>query len=653
MSVKKKRKNTCLTDEVKTQIQIRYSFGEAIPEIADSLQIKRDTLQKAVRQGRVSLVAPVNSESPAMPLNKSARSIMDNNTAMGKACSHTVDRVLASVKGTAVSPEFTEQTDLSCAGVLLSLPALLSNGLLAHSGDFKLENVYYPEDSIFLCLAFLSLLRIKNTNQSDKIPCGESGRALGLDRIPEVKTLRGRIASFVALGNVEEWGKKLSQSWMAVNEGLEGVLYIDGRVKIYYGHQTKMPKRYVSRLRLCMSGSTDYYVNDKTGQPFFVVNEAINNGMIAQIKDSILPRLEKEVPDQPTQEALEKNDKLHRFMIVCDRECYSIELFHYLWEKRVAICTYRKNVKDIWPEEDFTEYEIVDQETGATEKMKLAEKEITLEDKDDKNHKKVTCREIRKLTSSHHQTAIITTNFMLTIIEVGLYMFARWCQENFFKYMKENFDLDGLVSYYKEKISDTKTLVNPKYRQLDSEVRSLNGKLSTLKAKFGNLTLKEASLDGKKLEKIIAQKAQVHQDLQILEKKVAEAKEKRKNTDRKIAFKELPEDEQFTDAINDRKHFMDNVKMIAYRAETSMYRLIKGQLNPYHTDEGRALLKQIYSSDADIVPDYENQTLTVKIHNLNNRRSDKVLQYLCEKLNETETQFPGTNLRLIYNLVSS
>jgi len=33
-----------------------------------------------------------------------------------------------------------------------------------------------------------------------------------------------------------------------------------------------------------MSGSTDYYVNDKTGQPFFVVSEAINSGMIEQIK---------------------------------------------------------------------------------------------------------------------------------------------------------------------------------------------------------------------------------------------------------------------------------------------------------------------------------------------------------------------------------
>lgn len=88
--------------------------------------------------------------------------------------------------------------DLSCAGVLLSLPALLSNGLLSHSKDFKLEKVYYSEEVVFLCLAFLSLLRVKNINQANNIPCGELGRVMGLDRIPEVKTLRERIARFTA-----------------------------------------------------------------------------------------------------------------------------------------------------------------------------------------------------------------------------------------------------------------------------------------------------------------------------------------------------------------------------------------------------------------------------------------------------------------------
>ena len=569
---------------------------------------------------------------------------------MGKACSNTIERILASVGGTSATIKFNEQIDLSCAGVLLSLPALLSNGLLTHTQDFKLTNVYYSEEMIFLCLAFLSLLRVKNINQANAIPCGELGRVLGLARIPEVKTLRNRIAQFTKKGNVEEWSAKLSQGWMNASPGLAGVLYIDGHVNIYYGHATSMPKRYVSRVRLCMSGSTDYWVNDKTGQPFFVVSEAINSGMIEQIKTSILPRLEKEVPNQPTEEALLQNPLLHKLMIVYDRECYSVDFFHYLWEKRVAVCTYNKNVKDKWPEGDFIEYETI-QEDGTTEKIKLSEKTITLKNDDKQNPKEVTCREIRKLSKSGHQTSILTTNWTLGLVAIGFYMFARWCQENFFKYMADNFDIDGLVSYTKEIISDTKMLVNPAYRQLESELKSLNGKLSKQKTLFANMTLKEEPEKGKKLERSIAKKAAVHQEIKSLEAQINTIKDKKKNVDRKITFASLPQMEKFSNAINVRKHFMDNIKMIAYRAETGMYNMIKNQLS--HPDEGRKLLQLIYSSDADLIPNYINKTLTVKLHNLNYRRDDKVVQYLCEKLNETETQFPGTDLKIIYQLVST
>lgn len=617
------------------------------------MHIKIGTVKKAIAQKRIILVEPIALEESRYLQTKSNRTIIDDNTGMGKACSNAAERVMATVTGTAATLRFNEQTDLSCAGVLLSLPALLSNGLLRHSKDFKLDKVYYSEEIIFLCLAFLSLLRVKNLNQTSNIPCGELGRALGLDRIPEVKTLRQRIAQFTKKGDVAQWSKDLSQEWMSDNPDLAGVLYIDGHVNIYYGHETDMPKRFTSRLRLCMSGSTDYYVNDKTGQPFFVVNEAINSGMIAQIKASILPRLEKEVPHQPTEEELLQNPKLHKFMLVCDRESYSVDFFHYLWEKRVALCTYKKDVKDKWSEEDFTEYETVEDEGVATEKMKLCEKEITLKNKDANNPKEITCREIRKLSKSGHQTSIITTNYTLDILSIGQYMFARWCQENFFKYMSENFDIDGLVSYSKEIISDTKMLINPEYRQLESELRSLNGKLSRQKVLFGTLTLKEELNKGKKLKKLIVKKAEIHQEINILEMQASVLKDKKKNIDRKITYSSLPKSEQFSNAINDRKHFMDNIKMIAYRAETGMYNLIKKQLNEHHQDESRKLLQQIYTSDADIVPDYINKTLTVKLHNLNYKKDDKVVSYLCEKLNETETEFPGTDLKIIYELVSS
>lgn len=612
-----------------------------------------DTIHKAVRQGRIILIEPDTSEENQRVLTKSDRIVLDDNTGMGKACGNAVERVFACTQGESVTPQFDHQVDLQCAGILLSIPALLSNGLLTHSEDFKLERVYYSEQSIFLCLAFLSLLRVKNLNQIDHIPCGELGRAMGLDRIPEVKTLRERIAKFVVCGDVEDWSRKLSQSWMAACEDLAGVLYIDGHVNIYYGHKTKMPKRYVSRLRLCMSGSTDYYVNDKTGQPFFVVNEVINSGMTEQIKSTILPRLELEVPNQPTEEELNQDPRLHKFMIVFDRECYSVDFFHYLNERRIAFCTYNKNVQDHWPQEEFAEYEIIDEQTGSVEKIKLAERETLLKNSDSRNPKEVTVREVRKLTKSGHQTSILCTNYMLTLVQIGLYMFARWCQENFFKYMGENFDLDGLVSYCKSQIDETKLLVNPLYRQLDNEVRSINGKLARQKAKFGEMTLKEDDLKGKKLDKAIARKAQVYEEIQILEAQITTAKENRKNTERKITYSQLPEEEQFSNAINDRKYFMDNIKMIAYRSETSMYNLIRPKMNPHHADEGRQLLQQIYNSNADIIPDYQNKTLTVKIHNLNYHRHDEVLQFLCDELNETETEFPGTDLKLIYKLVSS
>lgn len=653
MSVKKKRKNSKLTDKVKSEIQLRYRQGESLSEIAKDLEIKKNTIDKAISQDRLILTEPESLKNGARVLNQSDRSIIDNATGIGKACSNSLDRVLAGRRGLTVDPKFDCYFDVHQAGVLLSLPALLSNGLLTYSEDFKLnKGVYYSEQSIFLCLAFLSLLRIKNLNQVQEVPCGELGRAMGLDRIPEVKTLRQRVAAFAEQGDVEVWSRKLSRDWMQSQEDLSGVLYVDGHVGIYYGHATRMPKRFVSRLRLCMSGSTDYYVNDRTGQPFFVVNETINSGLIEQIKTTILPRLEEEVPNQPTEEELHNHPELHKFMLVFDREGYSVDLFGYLQEKRIAFCTYNKNVKDEWPSEEFHEYEMLDEPTGMIEKAKLAEREVILETKSSSSSG-IKVREIRKLTTSGHQTSILTNNRILTPMQIGFYMFARWCQENFFKYMLQNFGIDGLVSYQHNLVSETRYLVNPQYRNLESQIRSLNAKLARKRAKFGGIILKEGELQGKKLDKAIAEKAKIHEEIRILEEKVASAKEKRRNTQKKILFAELPLEEQFTSAINARKHFMDLIKMIAYRSETGMYHLIKPQMNPHHRDEGRNLLQRIYNSNADIIPNYENQTLTVKIHHLNNHKEDLVLEYLCKQLNETETEFPGTNLKLIFKLVSS
>ena len=91
--------------------------------------------------------------------------------------------------------------------------------------------------------------------------------------------------------------------------------------------------------------------------------------------------------------------------------------------------------------------------------------------------------------------------------------------------------------------------------------------------------------------------------------------------------------------------------MIAYRAETAMAQILRQNMTRY--DDARSLLRAIYSTEVDIVPDPQANTLTIRLHPLANTSSDLAVRHLCAELNTTESLFPGTELRLIYDLVSS
>ncbi|MDP3913283.1 MAG: helix-turn-helix domain-containing protein [Bacteroidota bacterium] len=650
---KHSKKKIVLTPEKILEIQELSRQGFDIPEISSRSNIKVNTLQKAIRSGQILM--PVPSPESQMVITKSDRNIQDSQTGMGKSCTNELERVLASKTGINCPINFSTQIDLSKAGVLLSLPALLSNGLLYGSDSFNYKTGYYSVESVFISLAFLSLLRIKTLAQCGSISTGELGRALGLDRIPEVKTLRKRIAAFSDTGKVEPWALELSGMWMANQPELSGIAYIDGHVNIYYGHQTQMPKRYVSRLRLCMSGSTDYYVNDAIGQPFFVVSKEVNSSMIETITNEIIPQLDKDIPNQPDAARLESNPLICKYMLVFDRECSSTEFFDQQWQARRAICTYKKNVKDKWDDAEFTEYEDV-APGGVTTKAMLAERGVLLEyqKKDTETgkseKKKLWVREIRKKSESGHQTAIITTNFMLSMILIGLYMFARWSQENFFKYMIENFGIDTLVSYLKTEVNDTTQLINPQYREIESEQKKLTSKLNVRKTKFASLIIDNETIEENRMKKFLLKKADLKEEMTILEKEIESVKEKKAMISRKITYAELPEKDKFTNAVNQRKHFLDTIKMIAYRAETAMANMIKKDMS--NPDQVRMLLKKIYGSDANIKPDYEKKVLTVELHRLNTWKEDIIKQKLCDELNLTETIFPNTNLTIFYKLVS-
>ena len=317
-------------------------------------------------------------------------------------------------------------------------------------------------------------------------------------------------------------------------------------------------------------------------------------------------------------------------------------MFAELFQKRIAILTYHKFPKDDWRVEEFTAHR-VQLVGGQTVTMKLAERGTRLSNN-------FWVRQIRKLTDSGHQTAMLTTNFSAPVGTLTVSMFARWCQENFFRYMREHYGLDRLVEYGTELIPDVTPIVNPQWRRLDSQTRSRIGQRHRLRAQFGALALSEG-LSEKEVQTYEQRKGQLQEQIQHLDVEIDGLKQQRKETAHHIPVKSLPEEERFTRLRTERKHFLDTIKMIAYRAETSLVSLLREHLA--RSDDARTLVRQIVETDADLLPDANTKTLTVRIHHLTQAAHDQVLEKLCATLNETQTVFPGTDLTLIFKIGSS
>lgn len=565
---------------------------------------------------------------------------------MGYGTTRSLERMAAALGQLDGAPiSFERVEDVPEGGVLCALPALLANGLLSGVGKpFTMAEGFYPIETIFLLLALMALARIPSLEALRYVVPGEWGKLLGLDRIPEVRTLRQKVSELCSpQGRAERWSGQLAREWMAAQAQSAGVYYADGHVRLYNGKLTALPRRYVARERLCLRGTTDYWVNAMDGQPFFVVSQPVDPGLLSVLREDIVPRLLAEAPGQPSEAALAADPLRCRFTLVFDREGYSPDFFLAMKAQRIAVLTYHKFPGPDWPAREFVAREVT---LGHGERvgMALAERGVCLSNG-------LWVREVRRrCEKSGRQSAILCTDYRAELTGMAVAMFARWCQENFFKYLRQPYSFDRLIEYGTEPLPETTPVVNPAWRALDSEIRRQNGLLQREVAAFGALEL-PADLEPAAMAAAERQKGDLRQGIEARRAQVAALKAQRKALSKHLPLKDLPEADRFERLRADKKHFIDTIKLIAYRAETAMAHLAREKLA--RLDDARALLRQLYRCAVDLLPDQANHTLTVRLHHLTTSAHDQVLAHLCAELNATETVFPGTDLRLIYQIVGS
>ena len=383
----------------------------------------------------------------------------------GDAADRSIDRMLAYLgKLSDAAPVFRDGSQIPGAGVLLAIPALIDSGLFDISRKLygEIGPAFYGLRTTLLTLLFMALLRIQRPEHLKERDPAALGRLIGLDRAPEVKTLRRKLTRLAAYHCANELGAELARRRIAQRGHLMGFLYVDGHVRAYHGKHP-ISRAYVARRHLAMPATTDYWVNDRSGDPLLVITGEVNTALTLAFPD-LLAQVRGLLGDR-------------RATIVFDRGGFSPKLFQVMLKDGFDILTYRKGrSRQINPRRFVRRRAKLD---GNVVAYSLHDQPVRF------LNGKLRLRQITRLCDNGHQTQILTSRWDLRDIEIAYRMFDRWRQENFFKYMREEFLLDALLDYRIEPEDPTRTIRNPERRVLDKQIRKARMAVAQAEREYG------------------------------------------------------------------------------------------------------------------------------------------------------------------------
>jgi len=614
-----------LTEAKVAEIQVLRDAGKTIAEVAAVAGVSTFSVRRATGPARV-----VTQAAPSGPVvqHDGDEEAVGDLVPLAKPTKRTAERAAASVGLLdEAAPVITQGSSLPLVGSLLILPALAATGLIeaataVYGAGRRVAGVrrsaFYGLRSLILCVVFSCLAGEPRAEGMTRLDPVAVGRLLGLERAPEVKRLRFRMAELATAHRADQLGMALAQHHVDAHPEAVGLLYIDGHVRAYHGG-AEVPKAHVARIRLAMPAEVDTWITDRFGDGLLVWQSAPGASLAGELKATVDKVRELLGPDaRPT--------------LCFDRGGWSPKLFAQLVLAGFDILTYRKYSKRPEPRSSFVNHEFRD-DLGHTQHYLLADRAVRIPY--DSKRRQFACRQIVKLDEvTGHQTQILTTRDDVDPAVVAHAMFSRWRVENFFRYMRAHYALDALDAYETLPDDPDRLVANPAKRKAVRHAAEAAVSIACAETNRGQASFDRVDANEKLIEAYAGAQAELDT--------------------RKAAAKAIPTKVPLSvvrpDAVRidvERKRIMDAIRMATYNAESSLARL----LAPHYAraeDEARSLLREAFRTSADL--EACGTTLHVRIEPLSAPRRTRAIAALCEQLTATETIYPETNLKLVYSM---
>lgn len=599
-----------LTDDLARRIRALRKKNMSLAAVAEATGVSTDTVRRAL-----AARPPVETEEP-----EGSKALVP----LARPEPRDLERALARAgMSSGAPPVICEGASLPYVGALLILPGLAVTGLIdAARAVYGLPRAaFYSLRSLFLCLVFAALLGEPRSEGLSRLGPVDLGRLIGLDRAPEVGTVRRRMEALGSLGRSGELWRSLAAHHAGAHPEAMGILYLDGHVRAYHGG-SDLPRAHLARARIAMAATTDTWLSDSRGDAVLVWSSppgaSLSGELLAAVKE-----VRRIVGDDVTP------------TIAFDRGGFSPACFKKLVMAGFHILTYRKSPLTPEPRSAFSWKSFTD-DFGHEESYLLADRAVRISY--DAGRRYFSCRQVTRLDeASGHQTQVITTwGNDRSRLEVARSMFGRFREENLFRFMRPR-GLDAMDSYAKMADDPDRVVPNPEKKKAKTELAKAKAALSSAEATEGRVALRgDAAGSGDVRSAYDDAKAIV---------------EEMETAYRAIPGK-VPLGEARPGAVrldDERKRIHDAIRMATWNAESALARA----LAPHYRraeDEAHSLLAEAFKTSADL--EIIGDELHVRLEPLSAPRRSRAIAALCAELTATETIYPGTELRLVYSVKS-
>ena len=488
---------------------------------------------------------------------------------------------------------------------------------------------------MLIVLVFLALLREARAEGATRIPPDALGRVLGLDRAPEVKTIRRKLAGLAAAGKAADLQLALARHHAAASPGTLGFLYIDGHTRAYFGKRD-IQKMHVTRLKFPGPATEETWVTGSAGDPLLVVMAQPSSSLAAQIRD-LLP-------------ALRGIAGPGAKPVLCfDRGGWSPALFagHHRRRLRPAdLPQERHRQGHPRPARSRVRHGQLHRRRRPRARLRPRRhyrSDLTVSEGEHKG-RVLTLRQVtRRKPGDTRQVHILTTRpaAALPAAAVIYRMTSRWREENYFRYGRAHFALDALDSYAVTAEDPGRMVPNPAKKTAAAAVKHREERPRRGRGGPAAQTGRTAPAPPPAPAVVITNQALARLDAPIdaARRDLAAAQAAARAVPAKIPLAKHNPDMVKLDT--ETKLITHAIRMAACNAETILARA----LNSCYAragDEAYALIREALHASGDIT--IHGSTLHIRLDPLSAPRRTRALAALCEQLTTTTTRYPGTHL---------